>query len=86
MRPPLWKTLAGVFVVLLSALLVYVFSASPVWWLVSRGVLSWPTFRAIYKPIAFLEEGSYGGVFDKYIYWWAPVNVGHSEITVSEAK
>ena len=66
MRSQLGRTVAGVTVGLIFVLLVYVFSTGPAWWLVSKGVLSWPTFRAVYKPIAFLEDY---GTFKNYIFW-----------------
>ncbi len=58
--------------VLVFAVLVYLLSAGPVWWLVRRGVISKPAYSTIYAPIAFLDQ-SPGDIFYRYVDGWAPV-------------
>jgi hypothetical protein len=84
--PPIRRGFARVFVAFLFAFLVYVLSAGPAWWLVSRGALSTSTYWRIYEPIAFLDS-SPGDIFYKYINWWASViKVNNSQITPNERK
>ena len=54
------------------ALVLYVLSSGPVWWLWSHDYLSRDALEVIYFPLQFLPRGL-TDMIDEYTLLWAPV-------------